>query len=324
MKKLKYVLLLIILLFGAQASALRVSHYEPTFEMDEEFQGDQIIMYFGYRGESCNNSSFYIEFDSKYIDYVKTVAGDSFGVKENQMKQVGNKKVYKFDFWTNDPSDEIIYGAVVFKVNKDFSVRKTTELKVYDIISSNSVDGNKYRSEGYYIQLKRDSVNSILALRTDINEDTKREKFIYSIMPYIIIGIITVFLIVVAILMIPAKATEDRKRKVNAQLDPLNYPIPGVGPFPSVKKKSKRDIIEPEEKTIMPLSEFVAKSDDVNQELMNQGLEVDNNMFKDNPTKEGEQGLININPLAFDDGEEDVLDTTSSRDNNNDNDIDTL
>ena len=322
MKKLRYLILLIVLLFGFSANALRVSHYEPTFEMDEEYQENQIIMYFGYRGEEVNNTAFKLEFDSKYIDYVKTVAGDNFKVTSKKTNQVGSKTVYEFTFNSDVVSSEVLYGAVVFKVNDAFGIRKTTEVKVYDIISNNTETNKKYRSEGYYIQLKRDSVSSMLAMRTDINDATKRERFLYKIMPFVIIGIITVILVVIAILMIPAKATENRNRKINAQLDPLNYPIPGVGPFPSMKKKAKRDIIEPEEKTIMPLSEFVAKSDEVNQELMNKGLEVDNNMFKDNPTKEGEQGLININPLAFDDGEEEVLDTTSSKDN--DDDIDTL
>ena len=320
MKKLRYLLLIIFIVFGFHANALRISHYEPTFQMDEEFNGDQLVMYFGFRGEEANVSSFKIEYDSKYIDYVKTVAGDNTTDKTSLESQVGNKKVHKFEFTSNFVSSESIYGAVVFKVNKDFRVGKNVEIKIYDIQSSDD-QGQKYRSEGYYINLKRESKNNMLAMRTDITDSVKKEKAMVKTIPFIIIGVVFIGLVIAAILLIPAKASENRNSTVKAQLDPNNYPIPGVGPFPSVKKKTKRDIIEPEEKVIQPLSEFVSKSDEVNTELMNKGLEVDHEMFKTNPTKQGEQGLININPLAFDDGEEDVLDTTSSRD---DNDIDTL
>ena len=320
MKKLRYLVLILFIVFGFSANALRVSHYEPTFQMDEEFNGDQIVMYFGFRGEEAKNSNFKIEYDARYIDYVKTVAGDEITEKTSLKTQVGNKRVYYFDFASSNASSESIYGAVVFKVNKDFRVGKSIDIKVYDIYSSLD-DTHKYRSEGYYINLKRESKTSLLAMRTDINDSVKREKFIIKILPFVGIGTVLVILVIAVILLIPAKATENRNSKIKAQLDPNNYPIPGVGPFPSVKKKKKRDIIEPEEKVIQPLSEFVSKSDEVNQELMNKGLEVDHEMFKTNPTKQGEQGLININPLAFDDGEEDVLDTSSSKD---DNDIDTL
>ena len=44
---------------------------------------------------------------------------------------------------------------------------------------------------------------------------------------------------------------------------------------------------------------------------------------KYNPQKEGEQGLININPLAFDNGQEEVLDDGRA-DNGDEDDIDTL
>jgi hypothetical protein len=47
-------------------------------------------------------------------------------------------------------------------------------------------------------------------------------------------------------------------------------------------------------------------------------------MFKDNPKKEGEDGLININPLAFDDGEEEILDDGTNHNNKDDDDIDVL
>lgn len=322
MKKLRYLVLLIILLFGFNANALRISHYEPTFEMDEEFGGEQIVMYFGFRGEEANVSSFKIEYDSKYIDYVKTVASDNTTEKTHLESQKGSKKIHSFEFTSNYISNETLYGAVVFKVNNAFKVGKSHEIKVYDI-KSNDDRGLKYRSEGYYINLKRESKTSMLAMRTDITAKVKGEKFFLKILPFIIIGVVLVVLVIVVILLIPGKATEDRKFKINSQLDPKNYPIPGVGPFPSVKKKKKRDVIEPEEKVIQPLSEFVSKSDEVNTELMNRDLEVDKDMFKTNPTKEGEQGLININPLAFDDGEDTVLDTTSSKDDN-DNDVDTL
>ena len=320
MKKFRYLLLLIVLLFGFSANALRVSHYEPTFEMDEEFSGDQIVMYFGYRGEDANKTTFKLQYDAKYLEYVKTVAGDNFKEDTKKIGGIGNNREYEFTFTSDRVTNEVIYGAVVFKINKDFRVGKSSEIKVYDVYSYND-NGMKYRSQGYFMNLKRDSKTSMLAMRTDINEGVMRHRFIIKILPFVIIGIIFVVLVIVVILLIPAKATENRSSKINAQLDPNNFPIPGVGPFPSVKKKKKRDIIEPEEKVIQPLSKFVSKSDEVNQEIMNKGLEVDKEMFKTNPTKEGEQGLININPLAFDDGEEDVLDTSSSKD---DNDIDTL
>ena len=195
-------------------------------------------------------------------------------------------------------------------------------MKIYDIYAYND-DGSKYRSEGYYILLKRDGPNNMLALRTNIDKDTKVKRAINFALPFIIVGGVALFICVIAFIMIPSRKQSNIKGKIDYQLDPKNYPIPGVGPFPRVKKKEKQDIIEPEEKTIMPLSEFVSKNEESNEELKNKPIEVDKELFKDNPTKEGEGGLININPLAFDDGEDSVIEDGEIK-KDDDDDVDTL
>ena len=67
-------------------------------------------------------------------------------------------------------------------------------MKVFDIYSYND-NGKKYRSEGYYINFKRDGDNSMLALRTDINKQTKTTRTINTALPYVIIGLVTLFVI---------------------------------------------------------------------------------------------------------------------------------
>ena len=98
---------------------------------------------------------------------------------------------------------------------------------------------------------------------------------------------------------------EDRQRKIKSQIDSKNYPQPGVGPLPKFNQKKKKNIIEPEEETIKPLEKFEAKTVDMNSEKMNKPLETETNVFENNPTRQGQQGLININPLAFDDSDDD-------------------
>lgn len=306
MKNLKYLLLIVICLFSFNVYALRTSRYEATFETDEVFQGNQIVTYFGFKGEETKKTELTIEVDNSMLNLEQVVAGDNYKVEYKEEKISNNKKKYKITYETDTLSDEYMYGAIVFTLTDNFKVNKSTELKVYDVISYG--EDSKYRSLGYYINLKRTGKNNMLAIRTDINDETNRQRTIDFFLPFVVIGIILIIIIIAVILMLPSRKIENRRDKINYQLDKKNYPIPGVGPLPKMKKKTKSDVIEPEEKVIQPLSEFLSKSDDVNEELMNKDLEVDKTMFKDNPKKEGEDGLININPLAFDDGEDEILD----------------
>ena len=320
MKKLVRILIVLILCFTTfSVKALRSSRFEATFETDEQFSNEQVSLYFGWRGENAYKVEMDVEIDATMLEFLQVVPGDTFEVSYKEENIGSGKKKYHFEFTSDTVYDNIIYSAVVMKLSDKFKVNKSSEIKVYNVYAYND-DGLKYRSNGYYIELERKGKNDMLAIRTDINSDTNRDRFIKKALPFVIIGIVAVFLIIFAILLIPSRFNEDRREKINAQLDPANYPIPGVGPFPKMKKKEKSDVIEPEEKVIQPLKEFLSKSDEVNEELMNKDLEVDKDMFKDNPTKEGEGGLININPLAFDDGEDEVLD--DGRDDNDD--IDTL
>ena len=165
----------------------------------------------------------------------------------------------------------------------------------------------------------------MLALRTDINKQTKTTRTINTALPYVIIGLVTLFVIAFVIVIIPSRKHSNVKNKIDYQRDSKNYPIPGVGPLPKVKKKEKQDVIEPEEKTITPLAEFVGKSEESNEELKNRPLEIDDKMFENNPTRGNEEGLININPLAFDSDETEIDDgtqpDTSKKDDDEDIDI---
>lgn len=322
MKKFSWLILLIVCLFTFNVYAIRTSHYEPTFEMDEEYQNDQIVTYFGFTGEDTYKNEFKISYDPNMLELQSVFAGDNFKVEKEEIKSSGKKEL-KLTFTSDFVTNKNIFGGIVFKVKSNFAVKKSTELKVYDIYAYND-DGSKYRSEGYYMLLKRDGPNNMLALRTNIDKSTNIKRFINSILPFVIVGVITIFILVCVFIMIPSRRQSNIKGKIDYQRDSKNYPIPGVGPFPRVKKKDKQDVIEPEEKTIMPLSEFVSKSDESNEELKNKPIEVDKEMFKDNPTKEGEGGLININPLAFDDGEDSVIDDSEIKKDNNDDDIEEL
>ena len=320
MKKFRYIVLLILCLFTFNVYAFRVSHYEPTFEMDEEYQNNKIVTYYGFMGEDTYRTEFKIQFDSSMIELDNIFAGDNYEVDYKEEKVSGNIKTYKVTFTSNMVTNKYIFGGIIFKVTNKFAVKKTSELKVYDVYALND-DGKKYKSEGYYILLKRDDVNRMLALRTNIDKNTNFKRGINTALPFIIVGVITLFILAVVFIMIPSRRHSNIKGKIDYQRDPKNYPIPGVGPFPRVKKKNKQDVIEPEEKTIMPLSEFVSKSDEGNEELKNKPIEVDKEMFKDNPTKEGEGGLININPLAFDDGEDSVIEDGEIKKDDDDVDI---
>ena len=322
MKKLRYIVVLILCLFTFNVFGLRVSHYEPTFEMDEEFQNNKIVTYFGFMGEDTYRTEMKVEFNSDMIELDSIFPGNDYRVEQEEIKSSSGTKIYKLTFTSDMVSNNHIIGGIVFNLTNKFDVKKQSEMKIYDIYAYND-DGSKYRSEGYYILLKRDGPNNMLALRTNINKETNTKRTIYAILPFIIVGIVGLTILAVAFVMIPSTRHSNIKSKIDYQRDPKNYPIPGVGPFPRVKKKEKQDVIEPEEKTIMPLSEFVSKSDESNEELKNKPIEVDEEMFKDNPTKEGEGGLININPLAFDDGEDSVIEDGEIK-KDDDDDIDIL
>lgn len=322
MKLRRVLLLILITFFGVSVSALRTTRFEPLFEMDEEFSGDQIAQYFGWRGEDAYQIEMNLEFDSSAIELLQVVPGETFKIEYTSEKVSANRVKYHLKFTSDTIFPENIYTGIVFNV-KDLAIKKDTELKITDIYAYGD-NNSKFRSKGYYIEMKREANNRMSYVRTDINENTDRSRLFDKLLPFIIIGIIAAFLIIFAILLIPSRKTEDRRHKIDSQLDPTNYPIPGVGPLPKMKKKSKKEIIEPEEKVIQPLKDYLSKSTDVNQELINKGLEVDKNMFKDNPKKEGEDGLININPLAFDDGEEEILDDGTNHNKNDDDDIDVL
>ena len=312
MKKLRYVLLIILCFITFDVYALRTSRYEATFETDEEFTGNQIVTYFGFKGEETNKTELTIEVDSSMLTLEQVVAGDNYQVEYKEEKLSNNKKRYKLTYVSDTLSSDYMYGAIVFKLTDNFKVNKSSELKVYDIISYG--DNTKYRSLGYYINLKRTGNTNMLAIRSDINNETNRKRTIDFLLPFIVIGLILIFIVIFVILLIPSRKIENRRDKINYQLDKKNYPIPGVGPLPKMKKKTKTDVIVPEEKIIQPLSEFISKSDEVNEELMNKDLEIDKSMFKDNPKKESEEeSLININPLAFDDGEDEILDDGSKK-----------
>ena len=329
MKSLRYIVLLILCLFTFNVYAIKVSHYEPTFEMDEEYKNKQIVTYFGFMGEDTFKNEFKITIDTSMIKIKNVFAGEDYKVEYKEESSSGKKVTYKLVFTSDVVRNKYIYGGIQFDLTDNFKIGKTSEFKVSDIYAYND-DGSKYRSEGYYIVLKRESASNMMALRTDINKETKTKRIINTLLPFIIIGIVTIALCLVIFVLIPSRKHSNIKGKIDYQLDPKNYPIPGVGPLPKIKKKDKKDVIEPEEKTITPLSEFVSKTDEGNEELKNKPLEVDNEMFKDNPTKEGEGGLININPLAFDDGEDTVLDdgttptTEEKKDKTEDDDVDIL
>lgn len=297
-------IVLLILFISIPANALRISHYEATFDLDPDIKDDQITMFFGYRGEESYTTSLEIEYDSTLLEYVEANPTEGFYVDVKEQTLSSNTKKLSLTYTANFVITQITYGSVIFKVKNNFLVGDTTEIKVSNVISTND-NGNKYRSEGYYLSVKRETTKTMSAVKSDFGAETDRKKFIDKILPFVIVGIIAIFLIMFMILLIPTGKHEDRSKKVTSQIDPKNYPQPGVGPLPKFNKKKKKDIIEPEEKTIQPLAQFVAKTVDMNSEKMNKPLETDPNVFKDNPSRQGKQGLININPLAFDDGESD-------------------
>ena len=321
-KVLCSLLILIICLSTYTVHAISFSKFEATFETDDEVKNNQPVLYFGWRGEEAMKIDMSFEIDTSMLEVLSISPGDTFKVDYNVEHLSNHKDKYNLTFVSDTPLREVIYAGVVTKIKDKYKVGKSTEIKAYDIIAENA-DGKKYRSLGYYIKLKRETKYHMLAIRSENNDQTKRERLINTLLPFIITFIVLCFAVIIVILLLPKKGIEDRRSKINAQLDPENYPIPGVGPLPKIKKKEKVDIIEPEEKVIQPLKEFLSKSTDVNEELKNKELEVDKDMFKNNPTKEGEDNLININPLAFDDGEElsDVIDNQKESD---DDDIDTL
>ena len=325
MKSLRYIVLLILCLFTFNVYAIKVSHYEPTFEMDEEFKNNQIITYYGFTGEDTYKTEFKITIDTNKLKLKQAFAGENYKVEYKEVDKSGSDVTYQFTYISSMVTNKYIFGGITFDLSDSFKINNQSEMKVFDIYSYND-DGSKYRSEGYYIVFKREGNNNMLALRTDINNSTKTKRVINFLLPFIIVGVVALFLIFIVIVIMPNRKQSNIKGKIDAQLDPKNYPIPGVGPLPKMKKKDKKDVIEPEEKTIMPLSEFVSKSEETNDELKNQPIEVDKEMFKDNPTKEGEDGLININPLAFDDGQEEVLDDgrASEEKTDDDDDVDIL
>ena len=306
MKKIVYIITILLLsTISLNVNALRTSRYEPTFEADTEITDNQLALYFGWRGEEANKTTFKLEFDTSMIELRDVVAFDDFKVVYREESKNGNYKIYSFSFEADTVYPEKLFGGMVFTTTNKFNVGSSSELKVSDIFSY-STDGSKYRNEGYYINFKRESKKEMLAIRKDNETGEKITRSINYIIPVIIVIIIIVILLAVVFVIIPSTKHEDRKRMINAQLDPDNFPIPGVGSFPKISTKEKHDIIEPEEKTIQPLKEFLGKSDDVNESLKNKKLEVDKEMFKDNPTRGNEEGLTNVNPLAFDDDDDDM------------------
>ena len=317
MKKIIYGLLILIVTFTCfNVYAFRISKFEALFETDEDFQDNTSVLYFGWRGEEAYKMEMDLEIDPSMIEFKQAAAGDTFDIdyKVEHISSTADK--YHFVFESNSLNSDIICAGIVFSFKNNFSVGKSSEIKVSDVIAYN--DTTKYKSDGYYVELKRTEKNKVFAGRTNINANTNKERLLNKILPWVVMVVVTVFLIIIGIVLIPRRIKEDRRSKIKAQIDPKNYPIPGVGPLPKMKKKEKTDVIEPEEKVIQPLKEFLSKSSDTNEELKNKSLEVDKEMFKDNPTKEGESGLTDINPLAFDDGETEVLD------DGRDDDIDTL
>jgi hypothetical protein len=296
-------------LFAFNANALRISRYEATYEVDHEFKNDQVVMYFGYRGEFAYTTTFEIEYDSTMLDLDRVVATENFTYENKEAVLSSNTKKQTVTFTGSMAFNDIQYGALVFKISKNYTVGTTTEVKVRNVISTDE-NGDKYRCEGYYISLKRETKNTVSAVRSEMNKETDQKRKIDSLLPFIIAGIAAVFLVMFIIILMPTGRHENRSKVVKSKVDPNNYPQPGVGPLPKFAQKKKRNIIKSEEETIQPLSQFVSKDKEVRKELMDKPLETDPNVFENNPTRKGKEGLININPLAFDDStDDDDIDT---------------
>ena len=307
MKRLVYIITILISIMAVNTYALRSTRFYPTFEMDTQINDSRIALYFGFQGEEAYKFTQKITLDTSKVTIREVVGINGFKVSYREESKKGKEVTYSFDVEGDTIYSDILGFAILLKIEDSFKVKHQYEFKVFDIYAY-SDDGSKYRFEGYHVNLRKERSDEMLAMREDINSSTKRTRLIYKLLPYIIVTLISVFIIVFAIIIIPPKRIEDRHGKIKAQLDKKNYPIPGVGAFPRVRKKEKRDIIEPEEKQIVPLGKFLSKSTESNEALKNKELEVDEDMFDNNPTRNKDIGLVNINPLAFDDGEEHVVD----------------
>ncbi|MCR4581327.1 MAG: hypothetical protein K5666_02320 [Bacilli bacterium] len=312
MKKICAILLTIISLFAFNAYAIRISHYETTLDINSDIIDNKVEFHLGYRGEEAYATSLNIEYDSELLEFDTIQPGSGFNV-EVDLKTISTyTKKLTLRFSSNYIINEVTYGTVIFKLKDNFTVGKTTQLKLYDIISTSDT-GDRFRSKGYYLDLERETTDTVSGIRTDISEEADRKNFINSILPFIIIGIAALFLLMFIIILLPSSKHENRSKKIKAQVSAKNYPVPGVGDLPKFSQKKKRDIIEPEQQPINPFKDFEAKTTTnatSQQSPFGTGLSNENNVFQDNPTRTGQEGLININPLAFtDDDSDDDIDT---------------
>lgn len=307
--KIFLLFIFILTICSTNIFAISPSSFYPKYQIDGDIQSNQIIMYFGWEGEDAYKITQDITFDSSKISILDVTANEEapdFDIEYTLKSKSGNKETYEFTATSGYVYSKTNYMTIVFEVKNGFKVKNKTEMDVSDIYAYND-DGSKYRYAGYYVTLSRDTSNTILGVREDKTDSYMLKRKIYTALPFIIIAIVVVVGIIIIILVTPNKSKENRMARIRYQMDPKNYPIPGVGPLPKPVRKTKSTIIEPEEPQIKPLSKYGSKANSIDEKKSNaikkKPMEIDKTMFNDNPTKGNQESLININPMAFDDGE---------------------
>ncbi len=307
--KIFLLFIFILIICSNNIFAIAPSRFYPRYQIDGDIQSNQIVMYFGWEGEDAYKITQDITIDTSKITILDVSANEEapdFNIEYKEKNKSGNKVTYEFTATSNYVYNKTNYMTIVFDVNSGFKVKNKTEMDVSDIYAYNDT-GNKYRYAGYYVTLSRESSNSILGIREDKTDSYMLKIKIYKALPFIIVGIVVIVGIIVIILVTPSRAHENRMSRIRYQLDPKNYPIPGVGPLPKPRKKTKNTIIEPEEPQIKPLSKYGSKANSIDEQksraIKKKPMEIDKNIFNDNPTKGNQESLTNINPMAFDDGE---------------------
>ncbi|HQC84054.1 MAG TPA: hypothetical protein PLB45_04200 [Bacilli bacterium] len=301
MKKFVSCLLIILSLFmSSKVYALSSSQFSTTFDMDSTINDNQVVLKFGFNGEEAYKVSQYVTIDTSKFTFVDAVPIDDFKVSYNIISTKGKNVTYQIISESGYIYSSSQYMEVILSLNSNFKTKQSSEIKISDIYAY-SDDGNKYRDDGYYLTLKKTSSNEVEASRVNITKSEETLRFIYSIIPYVIMVIILVAGVVVGILVIPPKIQEDRRLKIDKQLDPKYYPIEGVQPITNVRTSNEEPKKKGKHLRLDPFKDNKAKVKEVTNEKLNK-IEIDRDMFKNNPTK------LNDNKNDTDDGIEEIDD----------------
>ena len=310
MKKIYVLLLTIVSLFAFNAQALRISHYESTFDMDQEIVDDKVSFELGYLGEDAYKTSLVIEYDSDMLEFDTVSPSDGFdaNVEIKTISTISKKLI--LDFTSSYITNNVKYGKVSFKIKKDFKVGNTTQLKFYDIISILD-ENNKYRCKGYFLELKRETKDTVSGIRNDITEETERKNYIDSILPYVVIGIGALFILMFVIILLPSAKHENRSKKIKAQMSSKYYnnkvkPIPELN-HPdadlSIQNQFGVNPFEGNQSKAVVNNEAIASNSPFSAEQSNQPAP------QEAPAQPNQDELINIKPVAFNNETDDDIET---------------